>query len=628
MINGLKAKLFWQVFLRIGVPFAILGLCFNALIPQFTLNMLAGIPAQIAGIHWSAWTASIGFTMLSLWTVGRYDGVAHQHFQTRIPPNQARLSGTISITLAQTLGAGVFTGALTRWRMLRDISLPTAFKLSAFVSITFMICWLIVTAALCILLPSPSWTTLPAAVLLCLTPVGLLAMFRWPTLSIKGHRLRFPNLQSSVAILFWTLIDTTAVAGALYVLLPSVIEISFAVFLPLFMLALGTALFSNTPGGVGPFELLMLGLLPQIPTGEVLGSIIAFRIVYYAIPSFGALIALTKPFRTTTPPSAISLSLLEDAGQADVQVIAQNGGQILASADGACAIWPTPQTVTSLCNPITGSMDATLRTLQAEAKNLGKTPLIYKCNARNAAVLRQNRWSMIHMSDDAIIYPQGYTLETPKMRTMRRKLRNAEKSDLTIKTDTQIPWSQMHDVDQDWQAAHGRARGGTMGRFEIDYLSAHFIARAYAENDLCAFVTFQRGKNEWCLDVMRHKSAIPDGTMHALVHAGILAAARAGIPRLNLASTPACPDPQSPFFRWAARQAVVKAGGTGLRQFKSTFDPKWEPRYAAAPSPCALVIGLADITREVHDPAPISHTKSQKIHNFDEYYELASRQAS
>jgi hypothetical protein len=90
----------------------------------------------------------------------------------------------------------------------------------------------------------------------------------------------------------------------------------------------------------------------------------------------------------------------------------------------------------------------------------------------------------------------------------------------------------------------------------------------------------------------------------------------------------ACPDPHSRFFRWAARQAVLKAGGTGLRQFKSTFAPDWEPRYAAAPSPLALVIGLADITREVHQPNAIYKTKPQEFHNFDEYYELVSKQAS
>jgi phosphatidylglycerol lysyltransferase len=81
------------------------------------------------------------------------------------------------------------------------------------------------------------------------------------------------------------------------------------------------------------------------------------------------------------------------------------------------------------------------------------------------------------------------------------------------------------------------------------------------------------------------------------------------------------------FFRWAAQVAVTKAGGTGLRQFKSAFSPRWSARYAAAPNPIALAVGLADIAREVHCPAPIDLTAAKnipEIHNNDENYVLAS----
>jgi phosphatidylglycerol lysyltransferase len=40
------------------------------------------------------------------------------------------------------------------------------------------------------------------------------------------------------------------------------------------MLTLGAALLSKTPGGVGPFEFMILGLLPELPTSEMLGSIV------------------------------------------------------------------------------------------------------------------------------------------------------------------------------------------------------------------------------------------------------------------------------------------------------------------------------------------------------------------
>ena len=51
-------------------------------------------------------------------------------------------------------------------------------------------------------------------------------------------------------------------------------------------------------------------------------------------------------------------------------------------------------------------MDAALSTLKTEAANLGKIPFVYKCNGRNAAVLRRRGWSIMHMSDDAMITPK------------------------------------------------------------------------------------------------------------------------------------------------------------------------------------------------------------------------------
>jgi phosphatidylglycerol lysyltransferase len=150
MANLIKAKHFGQFLVRAGVPIGAFALCLHWLAPHLTASLWAGFPQQLSNISAGAWAMAIALTALSLWSVGRYDGVAHQHFQTRVPQHQARAAGTISIALAQTLGFGIFTGTLARWRMLRGISLGTSLKLSTFVSITFMISWAIVAAISCL----------------------------------------------------------------------------------------------------------------------------------------------------------------------------------------------------------------------------------------------------------------------------------------------------------------------------------------------------------------------------------------------------------------------------------------------------------------------------------------------
>jgi hypothetical protein len=55
---------------------------------------------QLAPIRWSAWSAASLLTLISLWIVGRYNGVEHQHFATRVPQGQARIAETFSIVIA------------------------------------------------------------------------------------------------------------------------------------------------------------------------------------------------------------------------------------------------------------------------------------------------------------------------------------------------------------------------------------------------------------------------------------------------------------------------------------------------------------------------------------------------
>lgn len=617
--------------LRVCVPVMIFALCAWMLTPYVAEQSLGGVLEQLGAVTWRAWVAAASLSALSLWFVGRYDGVAHRHFATGIPDHQARWSGTISISLAQTLGFGLFTGAMARWRMLPDITLATSLKLSTFVSFSFIASWAFVTALACVILPSPAWVKPMAFACLAISPVVLWLSFRHPKLRLGRFSIRLPSLPCSGAIVLWTALDTIAAGAVLFVLLPHGVAVSFAQFLPLFLLALGTALLSNTPGGVGPFELMMIGLFPQVAVAEILVSILAFRMVYYAVPAVFAAIALTSPFAAKQWHKPAQKFSLRNVRNAEVGIISQNGGRTLGTRDGACAIWPTGQTITALCDPIRGSVDATLAALNYEAKTQGRVALMYKCSAASASAARRFGWSVLHISDDALLNPKTYNIQSPALRRLRRKLRSVEKSGVTITWTGERPWSDMARIDAQWQMKNGAARGGTMGRFERGYLEDHFIARAYINGTLCAFASFQCSTQEWCLDVMRHDEAMPDGTMHALVHQAVLCAAQANIPQLSLAAVPACPDPNSPMFRWLARVAIKKAGGTGLRQFKSAFAPSWTPRYAAAPSRMGLTLALLDITREVHNPAPltaVTPTIPHQIHNSDENYALASRRAS
>lgn len=609
--------------LRVAIPVIVVGGCFVLLSGKLAAADLSSLPGRVSDITAIQWSVALCLAICSFWSVGQYDSLAHRALNSRIPDKQAHASGMISIALGQTLGLGLFTGALARWRMLPGLSIAAALRLSAFVAFSFVLAWSVVTAIACMFLPAPAWTLVPAVLTIAAALSAAVIVFRWPQFCWRGRALWLPSLPLAAAIIGWTALDTIFAAGVLFVFLPET-TLGFASFLPLFLIALGAALVSNAPGGVGPFELVLLTALPKETPETLLTAIIAYRIIYYALPAGLALLALMRPFTQRTASPCIVTTRCDSTRRPEVAVVHQNGGAVLTDIESTLALWPTGQTTTLFADPLAGTSTHALQHLEKAAYARATLPMIYKCDVALAIAARASGWSVLHIADDALVCVSNYDPNVPARRNLRRKLRAAAKSGIVIKAGVSLPHPALARVDADWQRNHGTARGGSMGRYAKSYVQDQWVAGAYLDDTLLAFITVHRGQSSWCLDLMRHKDGAPDGTMHALVDAAILAARAAGADDLSLASTPACPNPHSVFWRWAALQVVTRSGGHGLRQFKSAFAPRWVPRYVAAPGPLRLMLGLADLTRAIHLPPELATTNTKQIHHLDEDYELAS----
>ncbi|MGC1496091.1 MAG: phosphatidylglycerol lysyltransferase domain-containing protein [Sulfitobacter sp.] len=612
-------------FFRLSLPCLITVMCLWGLTGQIDGTAITNLPAEIAQLPLSNILCAIAFTMISLWAVGRYDGVAHRHFQTGVPTGQARLSGSISIAVSQTIGFGLFTSALARWRMLPGLDFGLAIRLSAFVCLSFLTSWAVVTALACLMFPAPTWTHLPATLVMFCVPLLGWLFFSTPHLTFRSLNIRLPSLLASGAILFWAAVDLGTAATALYFLVPFD-GLMFQTLLPVFLLALGAALLSGTPGGVGPFELVLLTLLPQVPTAEMLVGIIGFRAIYYAVPAVLAVIALLRPFGATDLSHRTPRIKMAQATRAEIGVIAQNGGMLRDFGSATVAVWPTPQTLTAFGDPIGRVKNSVFKGFAKESRAQNRIACLYKCSARTAVAARALSWNVIHYADDAVLVPNAFDLNIPARRTLRRKIRQAEQAAVkTYHADT-LPLRDMAQIDAEWQNRNGPARGGTMGRFSPTYIANQQVFLAYQQRRLIGFVSFHQSNHQWCLDLVRSVSDVADGTMHALVMHAVRQAAQAHIAQISLAATPACPDPTSRLLRAYAVQVVTRSGGPGLRQFKSSFAPRWQPLYVATRSRAGLVISLADIAREVHHPPPIA--QFHEIHNQDEDNEVALLLAS
>jgi len=96
------------------------------------------------------------------------------------------------------------------------------------------------------------------------------------------------SLQVSIAFLDW------ALAGSiLYVLLPPSSGLTYFGFLGIYLLAQVAGLVSQVPGGLGVFETVVILLLsPHLPASEVLGSLLAYRGMYYILPLLSSAVLL------------------------------------------------------------------------------------------------------------------------------------------------------------------------------------------------------------------------------------------------------------------------------------------------------------------------------------------------
>jgi len=584
----------------------------------------------LAHIRPLQWLCAAAAAAVSFAALGRYDAVIHRYLRTGIADAAARRAGMTAIALSQTTGFGLVTGALARWRMLPGLSLGQALRVTAAVTLLFLVAWSVVAAAMVLAfrpggpLGTPAVAVTAAAVILLATAGTGLSLL-CPQARAGGRSLALPPLPALARLLLYVTLDTSAAALALWFLMPEGATAAPAEVAAAYLAALGAGLILATPGGLGPFDLALLAFLPAAPREGLLAAILAFRIVYFAGPALVAVAALARgplpatpghrlePSATLLPPAtalpaAEAGGLITGAARAECGLLRQGEHGLLLARGGrdGWVVGRGGQALVALFDPVAGAAGAALLLpgLAAAARAEDRVPCLYKCSARTAAAARRLGWAVLPVAREQVVAPSPAAgFAGPAFAGLRRKLRKAAQAGVTVEAVAAggaLPLAGMAAVSARWAAARGGERGFSMGRFEPRYAGAQRVWLARAGGRVVAFATFHEGSSEWVLDLMRWDAGAPDGTMHALVARAIGDAALAGIGRLSLAALP-CPPRRIP----ARRLFRSLAASEGLARFKSAFAPRAETLYIAAPSGPALALALLDILRAVHRPAPL-----------------------
>ena len=254
------------------------------------LNGLAAI--SIGRLSWG-----VGLTCLGYWAMTGYDTLAFRYIGRRLAYKKSAWTAFISCAVSNTIGFALLTGSAIRYRFYSVWRVPAIAiaQTIAFANFSFWLGLLTVGGLAFCLYPViiPTKLNLP---FLSVRPIGIIfllaiavyllgSIFIRKSLTIRGHDFHFPSCQIAISQIAISSLDWSLAAAVLYTLLPISTILTYPNFLSVYLLAMTAGVVSNVPGGLGVFESVILLLLsPQIPAAQLLGSLLAYRVIYYLLP--------------------------------------------------------------------------------------------------------------------------------------------------------------------------------------------------------------------------------------------------------------------------------------------------------------------------------------------------------
>lgn len=299
--NG-EERAFWR---WVGPLAALLILTLVGFILHHQLARLhiKGVLAHLHAIPQRQILTALLFTALSYWLLTTYEVLALRYLRRAIPYTRILFTSFIAYSFGHTLGFAVFTGAAIRFRLYvtAGLSAIDVATVTAFCSLSLGIGLATISGLSLLLSPGHAamllhlhhnWSLLAGAGLLCaVLAYALWACFARGVLEVRGWALHAPGPAIALVQLGLSVLDLSLSSAVLWSLLPADAQVPFITFLGVYAAAVIAGIISHVPGGVGVFEAVVLLTVPNVPPEALLGSLLAYRAIYYLVPLvFGTLL--------------------------------------------------------------------------------------------------------------------------------------------------------------------------------------------------------------------------------------------------------------------------------------------------------------------------------------------------
>jgi phosphatidylglycerol lysyltransferase len=252
------------------------------------------------------------------------------------------------------------------------------------------------------------------------------------------------------------------------------------------------------------------------------------------------------------------------------------------------------------------SCDRAVEAFLARCRAQGWVPAFHQVGPDAGDRLGARGFRLLHVGDEAVVDLATFSLDGHTKKSTRSALRRVARSGHRVEELSQPiddrTMAELRSVSDAWLAAGGhRERAFTVGRFDPAYLrSTRVLAVRDGDDRIVAFANvvpaLRSGVGNF--DLMRRRPEAVNGVMELLL---VVMAERfrdEGLRGMTLGLAPLATiegdglGPRALRLLRAHGGALFRYGG--LAGFKARWDPVWEPRYLAYPSPLDLPrVGLA-----------------------------------
>ena len=240
--------------------------------------------------------AACGLTAASYAALAAVEALAVRYGGHPVPLRIAAATSFVSYAVGYNVGLAALSGGAIRLRLYGVRGVPAAdiAVISGFCALSTALGLFALSAYSLLVEPAEAGLVLHlgpdaarwagVAALLPLVAYLLWSALAATPLSVRTWQLQVPPLRVTLGQLVASIADLACAAAVLFVLLPDSAQVSYAAFLAVFVLSALAAAVTGIPGGLGIIEYVVIVALPSVPTAELLGRLLAFRLVYYVVP--------------------------------------------------------------------------------------------------------------------------------------------------------------------------------------------------------------------------------------------------------------------------------------------------------------------------------------------------------